>query len=143
MDLHGNKISHATRLELASIETWTHEESSQASGNLDPGGVVVKVRGVQHSKGEGTGPEDGHINTQQQPSGGGAEQATNDTRASGNKSQTEEANPLNIEWEMIGDDDDNELNKKRGSAIPTNLLPLVGIAIDSANVINDKLMNYP
>ena len=42
--LHRNKISHATRLELASIETWLHEEGLRAPDNPDPSNVIVKVR---------------------------------------------------------------------------------------------------
>ena len=42
--LHRNKISHATRLELANIETWLHEEGLRAPDNPDPSNVIVKVR---------------------------------------------------------------------------------------------------
>ena len=84
--IHKNEISHATRLELASIETWIHEEGLQASNNLDPGNIVVEVREVKHSD----------VNIQQQPSDGAAEQAMNETEASNDKAQTEETDLPNL-----------------------------------------------
>lgn len=117
--LHRKDISHATRLDLASVETWIHEENSQASSNLDPDGILVKVRGVQHSDGEGVEPKDENINVQQQPSGSAAEPATSDSEASGNEFRTEETDPSKLEWELAGDDKDKKPNKKGSSgAIP-------------------------
>ena len=80
--------------------------------------IIVKVRGVQHSDGEGTEPKDGNINTQQQPSGGAVEQATNDTEASSDEPQTEETDPSKLKWEMIGDNKDKKPNKKVAAPFP-------------------------
>ena len=119
VDQHRNELSHATGLELASIEMWIHEESSHAANNLDLRGVIVKVRGVQHSDGVEKEPKEGNINIQQQPSAGAAEQSTNDTDASGNKPQVEETIPSKLEYEMIGNNKDKKPNKKgNGGTIP-------------------------
>ena len=64
--LHGKKISHATRLELANIKTWLHEEGLQAFTTSDLNNEAVKVKVVQHLDDEEVEPE--VANTQQEPS---------------------------------------------------------------------------
>ena len=64
---HRNELSHATRLELANIETGIHEENSQASSNLNLRSVIIKVREVQHSNSKWTEPKEGNIQYSSSP----------------------------------------------------------------------------
>ena len=78
-----DNTNHVTELELACIRTWIHEENSLAANESNLSDVTVRIKGVQHSGGEESEIKDGTLNVKQQPSGGAAENPTNDTEASG------------------------------------------------------------
>ena len=47
-----HKPSHAKRLEIASIETWLHEEDLRIPADSNPHNETVEVRVVKHSDDE-------------------------------------------------------------------------------------------
>ena len=104
--LHRNKISHATRLELASIETWLHEEGLRAPDNPDPSNVIVKVRA------DSEGAETKEANIPQQPSGGAADQTTNEAEVSNDEAQTEEFDLPKFNLGAACGEKDKKPNKK-------------------------------
>ena len=92
-----HKPSHATRLELANIEAWLHEEGSRTPVDLHLHDATMKVRVVKHS-GDEIDPEKTSI--PQEPSGGSADQSHEDD-VSSDETQTEE---LKLSKIRFGDD---------------------------------------
>ena len=110
--LHEKKISHATWLELPSIKKWLHEEGLRALTTSDLNSEAVKVRVVQHSDDEEVEPEE--ANTQQEPSGGAANQSANETETSNDEIQREEIDLPKFDsgWAHV---DQDKKPKKKGS----------------------------
>lgn len=106
------KIHHATKLELACIRTWIHEESPRkyhiashlhTTNKLDLNDVVVKVRG-------------GNPNISQQPSKA-AENVINDSETSQDESKSEEISEPKNDWPL--ENNGKKLNKKTlGTTVP-------------------------
>ena len=71
--LQGYKPSHATRLEIANIEAWLHEEGLRIPADPHPHCEIVKVRIVKHS-----GDETEKNPVQQESSGDSADQSNED-----------------------------------------------------------------
>ena len=69
--LHGYKPSHATRLEIANIEAWLHEEGLQIP--VDSYNETVQIRIVNHS-----GDEKEKNHAQQESSGDPTDQSEED-----------------------------------------------------------------
>ena len=122
--LHGKKISHATWLELASIKTWLQEEGLRALTTFEPNSETVEVRVVWHSDNEEVEPEE--ATTQQEPSGGAANQSTNKTETSNNEIQSEELDLPKSDSGLAHVDQDKKPNKKgnNGASSKTTRKPV-------------------
>ena len=86
-----SELNHATKLELACINTWIHEENSQvnvASELSDDG--VIEIRAVNHSGGEETDVKD----ILQLPNNSAAGNKTINSEASEDENETEEPKPI-------------------------------------------------
>ena len=109
-NLHQEKLRHATRLEAASIKTWPNNMGLRALTTSDHNSKIINVRVVRHSDDEEVEPEE--ATTQQEPSGGTANQSTNETDTSNEGIQSEELDLPKFDSGSTHVNQDKKTNKK-------------------------------
>ena len=111
----GHKPSRATRLELANIQAWLHEEGLRTPVDPHLHDATVEVRVCKHS-GDEVDPE--KTTKPQEPSGGSADQSHED-EVSSDETQTEELKLPKLNLVTTHVEKDRKVNKKTGAgAIP-------------------------
>ena len=132
----GHKTSHATRLELANIEAWLHEEGLRPPDNLHRYDATVKVQICKHS-GDEMDPE--KTTKQQEPIGGSADQSQEDDVFS-EKTQTEELKLPNLDLVTTDVEKVKKVNKKTGAiSKTTKKQPVAKSAPNSNQSVPDNL----
>ena len=108
--------TRTTKLELASIKTWIHDENSQSTDESDPSEGVIAIRKVEHSDVE---DEESDVNEEnlpaKQPSGGTDETENIDTDTSADGSEAVKNELIKAAMDLPNGDDKTHVKRGCGT----------------------------
>ena len=107
--------TRTTKLELASIKTWIHDEKSQSTDEFDPSEGVIAIRKVEHSDVE---DEESDVNEENLPAkqpSGGTETENIDTDTSADGSETVKNELLKAALDLPNGDGKTQTKKGCGT----------------------------